>query len=260
MQTDLHTTLIEFGLSDKEARMYLSLLSVASATVSDAAEKAGVNRSSAYVVLSSLLKKGFVGFTDDAKVRHYVPTPPDALLRRADRTAKNYTKIRDRIATVLPQLRSLSEEHAARPKVRVHQGTDGLLFALNETLRSKEKTMRVVSDFRGMLPREDLEQYLKKRRRKGIKKYGIHPASPFAESLLKDDTNGIDETVFISKDQLAAGIDIAIHDNKITYMSPEHDGVAVIIEDRAMAQAMKGIFDMAWQEAKRMAKKKKPDQ
>ena len=53
----LVTNLIEFGLSDKEARIYLSLLESDTSMVQEIAKNAGVNRSSTYVVLESLKRK-----------------------------------------------------------------------------------------------------------------------------------------------------------------------------------------------------------
>ena len=49
--------LVNYGLSDKEARIYLALLELEAATVFEAARQSGVNRSSAYVVLESLSRR-----------------------------------------------------------------------------------------------------------------------------------------------------------------------------------------------------------
>jgi sugar-specific transcriptional regulator TrmB len=51
----------KLGFSSKEADVYISLLELGSAIVSDVAKKAGINRSTAYVLLESLAKKGFPG-------------------------------------------------------------------------------------------------------------------------------------------------------------------------------------------------------
>ncbi len=63
--------LIEFGLSEKEAKIYIALLELEIATVNEIAKKAGVNRSSTYVTLDGLISKGFVSISDDKNIRHY---------------------------------------------------------------------------------------------------------------------------------------------------------------------------------------------
>lgn len=63
MNEVLIRNLTEFGLSDKEARIYLALLELEIATAFDTAKHAGINRSSTYVVLESLKKKGLVWLT-----------------------------------------------------------------------------------------------------------------------------------------------------------------------------------------------------
>ncbi len=73
--------LIEFGLSEKEAKTYLALLELEVATVSEVSKTANINRSSAYVVLESLKKKGLAGISDDKNIRRYIAASPDLLFR-----------------------------------------------------------------------------------------------------------------------------------------------------------------------------------
>ena len=69
--------LVNFGLSEKEAKIYLALLELEMATVFEVAKQSGINRSSAYVVLEGLKKKGLVGISDDKKVRRYIAASPE---------------------------------------------------------------------------------------------------------------------------------------------------------------------------------------
>ena len=53
----IQVILKNFGLSEKEAKIYLALLELEAATVFETAKQSGINRSSAYVVLEALQKK-----------------------------------------------------------------------------------------------------------------------------------------------------------------------------------------------------------
>lgn len=57
---NLTNILKSFGMSQKEAEVYLALLELGSAKVSDVSKQSSVNRSSAYVVLETL-KERFSG-------------------------------------------------------------------------------------------------------------------------------------------------------------------------------------------------------
>ena len=54
----------KFGLSEKEAKIYLALLELGTATVSDIAEKAEINRSNTYVLLNSIAERDLVSISE----------------------------------------------------------------------------------------------------------------------------------------------------------------------------------------------------
>ena len=60
----LNDILKKSGFSEKEIGVYSALLELGSSVVSDIAKKARVIRSTAYVVLDSLAKRGLVSATE----------------------------------------------------------------------------------------------------------------------------------------------------------------------------------------------------
>ena len=75
----LEKYLEELGLSDKEAVVYLALLQFDNAAPSQIAEKTKLNRSTVYVVLESLEKKGLASETNVGKTVHYQAAAPERL-------------------------------------------------------------------------------------------------------------------------------------------------------------------------------------
>ncbi len=61
----------DFGLSEYEARMYFSLLTLGEAKVTAVVRKASVPQSKAYSVLDSLMAKGFVELSRDERPKQY---------------------------------------------------------------------------------------------------------------------------------------------------------------------------------------------
>lgn len=248
-------TLVEYGLSDKEAKMYLAILKLEIATVNEAAETAGINRSSAYVVLESLKDKGLVFCSQDKKIQQYLATDPSLLLQKATDEAQRQKDIKEKISEIIPELKALHKDSKQKPKVMVFEGEKGTINALSLSLDSKEKVMRVLSSSEQV---SDLMiDYTIKRFNKGIKMFGIHPDGPIARSLIEKAPKNFDENLLLPANKYKISADIAIFDDKIGYISNKQKGISFIIENKDMAEVMKTIFDLAWQEVKRLNQNKK---
>lgn len=248
--------LIEFGLSEKEAKVYLALLELEVAAVSEVSKTANINRSSAYVVLESLKKKGLVGISEDKKVQRYVAVSPDLLLNEAENRARKTEEIKNKISDIVPELKALHKDTKQKPKVKVFEGKQGLINAFEDTLDNKEKIMRVCSSveniFKKVLP-DYFPNYMQRRIKLGIKMYSIHPDDEIAQKIIKMIPK-FDEPVLIPKEKYQFSADIAIYANKISYMSLEKGGLSIIIESKEIADVMKNVFDLAFKEAKRLSK------
>lgn len=246
--------LIEFGLSEKEAKAYLALLELEIAGVQELSKTAGLNRSSAYVTLEALKKRGLVGVSDDKKVRQYVATPPEALLRFAEDMAQKQENIRKKIASIIPDMKALYKGTKKKPLVRVLEGKEGLIAAFEDTLKCKEKLMRVCSSVGrlGKVLSDYLPLYIRRRFELGIRMHGIHPSDAIYQKLITVSPRNFDVAIGIPEKMYNFPADIAIFDDKIGYMSAEDGGTAILIESKEIASVMKNIFDMAFEEAKRL--------
>lgn len=248
--------LINFGFSDKEAAVYVALLELQIATAFEVAKRSGVNRSSAYVVLEGLRKKGFVGISDDKKVQRYVTASPEVLLQSAKRNAQKFEEIKTSIESILPELKALHKDTQSRPVVKVFEGKNGIVSALEESMDNREGLMRVFSvapRIMRLLPDYFID-YLQRRVKKGIKMLGIHPEDEFASRISKMNLPKLDEPIFIPKDLYKIPVEIAIYDDKFGYISTEGEGFAIVIQSKEMADSMKSVFDLAYEQAGRIGK------
>ena len=104
-------TLIEIGLSKNEARVYLALLELGTATGGKISELSKVHRTNVYDALERLIEKGFVGyFTKDNK-RYFETTDPNNLM--------NILKEKElHLSNIMPQL-LLAKQMAKKDKIDV---------------------------------------------------------------------------------------------------------------------------------------------
>ena len=126
--------LIDFGLSDKEARVYLALLELEVATAQEIAKTADINRSSAYVVLESLCKRGLATTSAGEAVLKYVASSPDILAEQASEALIRHRRTEEEIEAILPELKSLYKGAKPRPKVKIFEGKNSVILSFEETL------------------------------------------------------------------------------------------------------------------------------
>jgi len=250
---NLTKKLIDFGLSEKEAKVYLATLELEVASVNEISKQSGINRSSTYVVLEALKKRGLIGISDDKNIRKYIAASPDTLLHSAQSAAKKQEDIRSEIEGIVPELRALYKDVKHKPIVKIYQGKEGLISSFEDTLHCKEKLMRVSSspgDLEKILPGYLLE-YVKRRLQLGIKMYGIHPDDDLHRWYIKNSPESSDKYVLISREKYKFSADIAIYDDKVGLMSAQNGGISIGIQSKVIAEVMKSIFDLAYKEAAR---------
>ena len=123
--------LAEIGLSKNEAKVYLALLELGSATGGQVAEKANVHRTNAYDALGRLKEKGMVSSIVKDKTRHYEAADPQNLM--------NFLKDKERkLADVMPEL--LLSKKMAKPEseASVFEGVSPFMDMLYHFLEYKE--------------------------------------------------------------------------------------------------------------------------
>ena len=256
MTTSLIEKLEKFGLSNKEAQVYVSLLELGTAVVSEVANKAELNRSTAYVLLESLVKHGLVSISERKKIRLYTPAPPERIVDILEDNVKKYTELVGLAHGVLPELKSMYVGGGPKPKVQFFEGTAGIKTAYEDTLTSKE-TIRAYASIENMhlaLP-SYFPEYYKRRASKGIKIRAIFPDTDEAKERIKHNMEESRDTRLVSRDEFALSPEINIYDNKIVFMSLV-EKFALIIESKELSDAFKKAFELSWIGAEKINLKK----
>ncbi len=248
---ELKNSLIGVGLKEKEADVYLAILSLGQGTASKIARKARIVRTTAYDILSSLFDKGLVTLTGKEPKQEYVAESPDNLKIYIESELKKIQTDLDGAKNILiPQLKSIHNLNN-RPKVLFYEGKEGLERVYEDTLTSSEEILAYASveDTELTLPNY-FPNYYKRRASKGISIRAIFPESPEARSRASLDKEE-KRTSLIVPDKYGFHPEINIYDNKIMIAS-WREKLGVIIESSEIADAMKKVFELSWAEAKRL--------
>ena len=128
----LENYLIELGLSEKEAKIYIALLQVDKSSIQDLADKTDINRTTVYPVLESLEKKGLASETHVGKKVLYIAAPPERLETYVERQRVLFEEKAKRLEDIIPQIKTVQREHGERPVIKYFEGRDGAISAYEE--------------------------------------------------------------------------------------------------------------------------------
>lgn len=169
----------DIGLSDKEAAVYVALLSFDKALAAEIAEKAKIKRPTAYVVLESLQKKGLVSETNIGKKTYYLAEPPEKLNLFIERQMHLLEENKKSLDIIIPQLKGIQREEGEKPVVQFFEGKEGVLSLNHNTFSQKigqEPVYIVYSKdaVQSVFSEKESQQIREKRISKGIKSKAVY--------------------------------------------------------------------------------------
>jgi len=216
-QQELLQKLLSIGFSPKEASVYLALIELGRATVSKISIRAGINRTTGYDILSSLLNKQMISVSGKEPKQEYVAEAPANIIKYLE---NQRTKIDEKIkksSEIALELNSIYTKES-RPKIMFYEGEEGLKSVYEDTLTSSEtiKAYANVDEMHTALPNY-FPEYYKRRAEKGIFIQAIIPQTKTGEERKSKDENEKRETVFVPADKYYFSPEINIYDNKIIF-------------------------------------------
>jgi sugar-specific transcriptional regulator TrmB len=119
------TLVSEAGLTPGEAKTYLALLELGTATAGPIIEKSGVARSFIYNILNALIEKGLASYVLKDKTRHYQAAEPSRIIDYIQKRKQQLEKNQEKMLAVLQKL-LLLQASAPTTAVSVFEGFKGI--------------------------------------------------------------------------------------------------------------------------------------
>ena len=244
-------TLVGFGFTDKEAGIYVAALELGRGTASEIARKAGISRTNSYNMLDSLVAKGLVEISGKAPKQEYVAASPEALAEYVDKQKEDAEANAHKVKSFVSELKSIHKV-SDRPHVTFYEGLEGMKRVYEDTLTSTEP-IRAYANYDDMhrAMGDYFPSYYQRRAKKGILAIGIVPDSPLARERARLNTEEDRQLAVVPTNRFTISPDIEVYDNKVMIAS-WREKLGIIIESKEIADAMKQIFGLAWEEAKRL--------
>ena len=241
----------DIGLSEKEAKVYLAALEIGRATADQLGKQAKIVRSTTYVQIESLMKKGLMSTYEEGKKTYFAPESPELLKRLL-------TKQRDEIGTrerdltnLLPDLLRQFDGAGERPAVRFFVGKEGVTSAREEILTTKEKKIFAIFSpyhLSKIYSPSYLDDFSNRRKNLGIHSKAIYLHKEYYEQAGLD---SLTERRFLRPGIFSLTIEIDIFDDKVVIFPLEGKLFGMLIESKQISSSMKTIFNFLWERAEK---------
>ena len=232
----------KFGLSDKEARVYSCLFELGTSVVSSVAKKAEINRSTAYVLLETLSKRGLVSISKRGKIRVYSAAAPERLVQLAEASLRASGELVGIGNDLLRELKTSSKDTNAKPKVQVFDGIEGIKTVYEDILSTKTevRSYAAIDSLLASMP-EFIPEYDKRQKNKKIRSFMLSPNTPSVRAVLHSGIRNHYKT-FLLESKHHSQSELIAYDDKIALISPI-EKFSCIVESAEFAKSFKNIFD-----------------
>lgn len=248
------------GLGEKTAVIYAYLIENGGGFPSQIASKTGINRSTAYKLLTELSVKGLINEIQKGKKLYYQIERPEKLLAYASRQSEIARNAYQNLETVLPRLKDLYHQLPDKSKMRYFEGEDAVFSIYNDHISGNTPYEMLgfanTPNMLKFLGEDYFRKYRHTKERIGITTRGILPegelSREYATTIYADVAEKIRPQLrFIPAEDFPFKGEVIIYGtDKVSITNlEERNVVGIIIEDASFNRMMRVIFNLAWKGA-----------
>ena len=130
--------LSELGLSQREIKIYLSLLELGDSRVSPLVKASEVSNSKIYETLDKLIKKGLVSYYVKDNNKYYAAASPKTLLEMLEEK-------KSKLNEIMPLLELKQKARSAPESVEIYEGEKSIFRMLSFLVRDAKKNEEYIS-------------------------------------------------------------------------------------------------------------------
>ncbi|MBL7053177.1 MAG: MarR family transcriptional regulator [Candidatus Portnoybacteria bacterium] len=155
----------KLGLSEKEAKVYLTALELGYTSVQKIAQHAKISRPTTYEIIKSLKEKGLITKSKDKQKNYFIAESPDNLLGILRKQKKEIEEKEREFIRIIAALRSKFSLDNQK-EIKTYQDEKGLEILLDDLLTTSSKKIYVLVNNEKIWPtkkRQIIYQAIKKR-------------------------------------------------------------------------------------------------
>lgn len=252
MLDDIILGLKRLGLEEKEARVYVALLSHPGFRVQELAEAAGLARATSYDLLDELVERGFAVTGEGEHGKRYFPQSPENLLSLLRIEQAKWTEKINEAEAFVPMLTVLYNPSGPRPRVRYKEGVRGLKELQREYEQLSDDILQLVG-YDAFLALHDPEVTGEHRGHlmDGARK--IRAIVVTAEPKRVPVAPNIESRI-IPPELLSIKGEMTVCGDRVAFFSYDVDMIALEIHSPAIAGTCRAALELAWKQAETITK------
>lgn len=239
------------GFNEKESKIYLALLEISAQPASIVAKQAGINRTTTYLTLEDLLKKGIVNRFERKGIQYFEAVDPKQILNILESQKEDLEDKKVYLKKQIPKLESIAQTDSTKPRVSYFEGFEAIMNLYADSLNGHHKEVVSFIRYDKIPPRilDYLEKnYLPQRIQKGILAKIISSKPKNAEVWMNEENQkaNLREIKFYDLD-LPIQVEILIYEDKISFISLNEDKpFGIQIKNKPIIDSIRGIQELLW--------------
>ena len=239
----------KLNFSSKEIDVYLAVLKLGSASVTELARRAEIKRPTTYVVLEKLKELGLVSLSRKKGKQIFTAESPEKLFKLLEEEKEILLSKEKELKDSLPKLKALTKKDTTVPIVRYYKGKEGVWNIIND-LMSSQYDARMITSGKAfdILGKKRIEKdVLQKRKQLGTKSYIIsdhdsHQIDTYRKKeLLFREFRFLPETIDLNSL-------VYIYEDKVALIFLKSFLTGIVIENKELFLVFKFMFDSLWKE------------
>ncbi len=228
------------GLSPNEAKCYIALLNLGSASANEISRKSGIHRVAVYDAIRGLREKGLVSQIVKANKMLFEAASPEKI----EEIIKEQEERLENVRSQIPLLQKYFSSSKEKQEVHSFKGLAGIKTILQNMLKSKTEILDFGAEYR---VKDLLKNYYmvwdRERLKNGIKIRIV------ANVKIKPVKMKLAEIRYVPE-KFASSVSTYVYGNKVAMIMWVEAPIGIIIEHSAVAESYRNYFEYIWSVSK----------
>ncbi|XLQ20662.1 MAG: TrmB family transcriptional regulator [Candidatus Moraniibacteriota bacterium] len=237
----LYKELKIFGLTEYESLVYMALLETGEANIAQLTKKSGVNRSTVYLAIESLKKKGLISSVKKRKTLFYAEDPRKMI--------DNLERQKEKLEKVMPSFLAIFALLDKKPDIRFFEGEEGIKEIYKDILKTSNQEMLAwySNDYKEFFDKSFFfDFFIPERKKNKIWLRAIYPENESMRNLASNNVESLRQTRFIKNDKFNIECEICLYENNKIGIVSYKDEFGIIIASQSIFNTLKSIFEVMW--------------
>jgi sugar-specific transcriptional regulator TrmB len=241
-RSKLINSLTGTGLTEKEAEVYFEGAQLHTFTPALIAKKTGIKRPTCYIILNSLIQKGFISEIPDSKASRFICVEPKSILERE----KEKAELLETTVEILNQLKL--KVKVDTPTINLYYGKDGVKQIYMNIIKDKPSELYCIINpdyLEKYLGYDFVLDWIKRRVGSKIQQFTLQAKEYDKQSEYANDKSKL-RIVRSLPPNFSYQAMYYIWGNKVGFISDKDEGISFIVTSQEFNSLQKSMFDQIW--------------